>query len=164
MDYSVHPNTQIGHVHLTVADLDRSLKFYRDLLGFHITARFGNSAVFLSSGSYHHHIGLNTWAGPNVTPPPSGHSGLYHFAILYPNRHELAKAFKILWETKYPLEGASDHGVSESIYIKDPDGNGIELYCDRPSDEWPRDDDGNYILFTRPLNLPDLLSELNLQP
>ena len=164
MEYSVHPNTQIGHVHLTVADLDRSLKFYRDLLGFNITARFGNSAVFLSSGNYHHHIGLNTWAGPNVTPPPTGHSGLYHFAILYPNRHELAKAFKILWETKYPLEGASDHGVSESIYIKDPDGNGIELYCDRSTEEWPKDDEGNYILYTRPLNLPNLLSELNYQP
>ena len=163
MEYSLHPNTQIGHVHLTVADLDRSLKFYRDLLGFHITARFGNSAVFLSSGNYHHHIGLNTWAGPNVTPPPSGHSGLYHFAILYPSRHELAKAFKILWETKYPLEGASDHGVSESIYIKDPDGNGIELYCDRATEEWPKDDEGNYILYTKPLNLPDLLSELNYQ-
>ena len=164
MEYSVHPNTQIGHVHLTVADLDRSLKFYRDLLGFHVTARFGNSAVFLSSGNYHHHIGLNTWAGPDVTPPPSGHSGLYHFAILYPTRHELAKAFKVLWETKYPLEGASDHGVSESIYIKDPDGNGIELYCDRPNEEWPMDDDGNFVMFTQPLNLPDLLSELNYQP
>ena len=163
MDYSIHPNTQIGHVHLTVADLERSLKFYRDLLGFQITARFGNSAVFLSSGNYHHHIGLNTWAGPDVTPPPTGHSGLYHFAILYPNRHELAKAFKMLWETKYPLEGASDHGVSESIYIKDPDGNGIELYCDRPNEEWPRDNDGNFILYTKPLDLPDLLSELNLQ-
>ena len=163
MDYSVHPNTQIGHVHLTVADLERSLKFYRDLLGFQVTARFGNSAVFLSSGNYHHHIGLNTWAGPDVTPPPTGHSGLYHFAVLYPNRHELAKAFKMLWETKYPLEGASDHGVSESIYIKDPDGNGIELYCDRPNEEWPRDDDGNFILYTKPLDLPDLLSELNLQ-
>lgn len=164
MDYSIHPNTQIGHVHLTVADLERSIKFYRDLLGFQITARFGNSAVFFSSGNYHHHIGLNTWAGPDVTPPPTGHSGLYHFAILYPNRHELAKAFKMLWERKYPLEGASDHGVSESIYIKDPDGNGIELYCDRPNEEWPRDDDGNFVLFTKPLDLPDLLSELNLQP
>ena len=164
MENSIHPETRIGHVHLTVSDLERSLKFYRDLLGFEVTAWYGESAVFLSAGGYHHHIGLNTWAGPNVTPPPSGHSGLYHFAILYPSRHELAKAFKILWETKYPLEGASDHGVSESIYIKDPDGNGIELYCDRPNEEWPRDDDGNYILFTRPLDLPDLLSELNYQP
>jgi catechol 2,3-dioxygenase len=163
MENNIHPKVQIGHVHLTVADLDRSVKFYRDMLGFNVTARFGSSAVFLSSGSYHHHIGLNTWAGKNVTPPPEGHSGLYHFAILYPDRYELAKAFKVLWEKKYSLEGASDHGVSESIYIKDPDGNGIELYCDRPAEEWPTDEDGNYILVTNPLDLPDLLSELDLQ-
>ncbi|MEJ2193701.1 MAG: VOC family protein [Ignavibacteriaceae bacterium] len=163
MENSIHPKVQIGHVHLTIADIDRSLKFYRDLLGFNVTARFGSSAVFLSSGSYHHHIGLNTWAGNDVTPPPEGHSGLYHFAILYPDRYELAKAFKTLWENKYPLEGASDHGVSESIYIKDPDGNGIELYCDRPPDEWPVDEDGNYLLVTKPLDLPSLLSELDLQ-
>jgi catechol 2,3-dioxygenase len=107
MENNIHPKVQIGHVHLTVADLDRSVKFYRDMLGFNVTARFGSSAVFLSSGSYHHHIGLNTWAGKNVTPPPEGHSGLYHFAILYPDRYELAKAFKVLWEKKYSLEGAS---------------------------------------------------------
>ncbi|MEE9573840.1 MAG: VOC family protein, partial [Candidatus Neomarinimicrobiota bacterium] len=153
----------IGHVHLIVADLDRSIKFYRDLLGFNVTARFGNSAVFLSSGDYHHHIGLNTWAGPDVTPPPEGHSGLYHFAILYPNRNELAKAFKVLWEEKYPIEGASDHGITESIYINDPDGNGIELYCDRSSEAWPTDEDGNFILVTTPLDLPNLLSELDFQ-
>jgi catechol 2,3-dioxygenase len=163
MANNIHPKVQIGHVHLTVADLDRSIKFYRDMLGFNVTARFGSSAVFLSSGSYHHHIGLNTWAGKNVTPPPEGHSGLYHFAILYPDRYELAKAFKVLWEKKYPLEGASDHGISESVYIKDPDGNGIELYCDRPAEEWPTDEDGNYILVTNSLDLPDLLSELDLQ-
>jgi len=163
MNYEIHPKARIGHVHLTVGDLDRAVTFYRDMLGFSVTARFGKSAAFLSSGDYHHHIGLNTWAGPNVTPPPEGHSGLYHFAILYPNRHELAKAFKILWEAKYPIEGASDHGVSESLYINDPDGNGIELYCDRPRDEWPTDQDGNLILVTKPLNLPDLLSELNIQ-
>ena len=163
MENNIHPKVQIGHVHLTVADLDRSIKFYRDMLGFNVTARFGSSAVFLSSGSYHHHIGLNTWAGKNVTPPPEGHSGLYHFAILYPDRYELAKAFKVLWEKKYPLEGASDHGISESVYIKDPDGNGIELYCDRPAEEWPTDEDGNYILVTNSLDLPDLLSELDLQ-
>jgi len=102
MEYSIHSKSHIGHVHLTVADLERSIKFYRDLLGFNVTARFGNSAVFLSSGDYHHHIGLNTWAGPDATPPPEGHSGLYHFAILYPNRHELAKAFKVLWELDLP--------------------------------------------------------------
>ncbi|GBD88647.1 catechol-2,3-dioxygenase [bacterium BMS3Abin03] len=163
MNYEIHPQARIGHVHLTVGDLDRAVRFYRDMLGFLVTARFGKSAAFLSSGDYHHHIGLNTWAGPNVTPPPEGHSGLYHFAILYPNRHELAKAFKILWEAKYPIDGASDHGVSESIYINDPDGNGIELYCDRPREEWPTDQDGNLILLTKPLNLPDLLSELNIQ-
>ena len=163
MNYEIHPKARIGHVHLTVGDLERAVTFYREMLGFSVTARFGKSAAFLSSGDYHHHIGLNTWAGPNVTPPPEGHSGLYHFAILYPNRHELAKAFKILWEAKYPIEGASDHGVSESIYISDPDGNGIELYCDRPRNEWPTDQDGNLILVTKPLNLPDLLSELNVQ-
>jgi catechol 2,3-dioxygenase len=163
MEYSIHSKSHIGHVHLTVADLDRSIKFYRDLLGFNVTARFGNSAVFLSSGDYHHHIGLNTWAGPDVTPPPEGHSGLYHFAILYPNRNELAKAFKVLWEEKYPIEGASDHGITESIYINDPDGNGIELYCDRSSEAWPTDEDGNFILVTTPLDLPNLLSELDFQ-
>jgi catechol 2,3-dioxygenase len=163
MEYSIHSKSHIGHVHLTVADLDRSINFYRDLLGFNVTARFGNSAVFLSSGDYHHHIGLNTWAGPDVTPPPEGHSGLYHFAILYPNRNELAKAFKVLWEEKYPIEGASDHGITESIYINDPDGNGIELYCDRSSEVWPTDEDGNFILVTTPLDLPNLLSELDLQ-
>ena len=163
MNYEINPKARIGHVHLTVANLERAVSFYRDLLGFTVTARFGKSAAFLSSGNYHHHIGLNTWAGPDATPPPKGHSGLYHFAILYPNRYELAKAFKILWETKYPIEGASDHGITESIYINDPDGNGIELYCDRPRDEWPTDDDGNLILLTQPLDLPDLLSELNIQ-
>ena len=163
MEYSIHPGSHIGHVHLTVADLERSVAFYRDLLGFKVTARFGESAVFLSSGNYHHYIGLNTWAGPDATPPPAGHSGLYHFAILYPSRHELAKAFKVLWEAKYPLEGASDHGITESVYIKDPDGNGIELYCDRSSDEWPTDEDGNFVLLTKPLDIPDLLSELDLQ-
>ena len=163
MEYSIHPKTQIGHVHLTVADLERSINFYCDLLGFRITARFGDSAAFLSSGDYHHHIGLNTWAGPDATPPPEGHSGLYHFAILYPNRHELAKAFKVLWEEKYPIEGASDHGITESIYINDPDDNGIELYCDRSNEVWPTDEDGNFILVTTPLDLPNLLSELDLQ-
>ena len=163
MEYSINSKSQIGHVHLTVADLERSIKFYRDLLGFNVTARFGNSAVFLSSGDYHHHIGLNTWAGPDATPPPEGHSGLYHFAILYPNRHELAKAFKVLWEEKYPIEGASDHGITESIYINDPDDNGIELYCDRSNEVWPTDEDGNFILVTTPLDLPNLLSELDLQ-
>src|SRR3954470_4699026 len=119
-----HPETTIGHVHLHVADLDRSLAFYRDILGFEVTARYGESAVFLSAGGYHHHIGLNTWAGKGATPPPVGHTGLYHFAILFPSRKELAKAVQALMDHGYPIDGASDHGVSEAIYLQDPDGNG----------------------------------------
>jgi len=161
MNYEIHPKARIGHVHLTVADLEKAINFYTDMLGFSVTARFGKSAAFLSSGNYHHHIGLNTWAGNDITPPPPGHSGLYHFAILLPSREELARAFKVLWENKYPIEGASDHGVSESIYLKDPDGNGVELYCDRPKDEWPVDEEGNMVLYTKELDLPGLLSELN---
>jgi catechol 2,3-dioxygenase len=160
MSNSIHPETRIGHVHLTVSDLERSLHFYKDILGFEITTWFGNSAVFLSAGGYHHHIGLNTWAGKNATPAPGGHTGLYHFAILVPDRKELAKVFKRLWEEKYPIQGASDHGVSESIYITDPDGNGIEIYADKPVEKWPKDEDGNLVMFTEGLNLPDLLSEL----
>lgn len=160
MDYELNHRTRIGHIHLTVANLDRALKFYRDLLGFQVTARFNNNAVFLSSGTYHHHIGLNTWAGENATAAPKGHTGLYHFAILYPSRLDLAKAFKKIWEANYPIEGASDHGVSESVYLKDPDGNGIELYADRLVEEWPKDEDGNIIMVTKPLDLPGLLSEL----
>jgi catechol 2,3-dioxygenase len=160
MGEKIHPDTKIGHVHLTVSDLEKSLKFYRDLLGFEVTTWYGNSAVFLSAGGYHHHIGLNTWAGTGATPPPRGHTGLYHFAILVPNRKELAKAFKRLWEVNYPIEGASDHGVSESIYLTDPDGNGVEIYSDKPASEWTRDENGNLVMFTEALNLPDLLSEL----
>lgn len=161
MEYEINSKVAIGHVHLTVSDLERAKRFYCDVLGFKVSATFGESAVFLSSGNYHHHIGLNTWAGEGATKPPKGHTGLYHFAILYPDRAELAKAFKALWEANYPIEGASDHGVSESIYLKDPDGNGIELYCDRPQDEWPTDEDGNLVMFTRSLDLPDLLAELD---
>ena len=161
MSFEINPKARIGHVHLTVSDLERAVKFYSEMLGFSVSARFGKGAAFLSSGSYHHHIGLNTWAGENATQPPPGHTGLYHFAILYPSREELAKAFKVLWENNYPIDGASDHGVSESVYIKDPDGNGIELYCDRPVEEWPRDEDDNVMLITKNLDLPDLLSELD---
>jgi catechol 2,3-dioxygenase len=160
MENSIHPETRIGHVHLTVSDLERSLKFYRDLLGFEVTAWYGESAVFLSAGGYHHHIGLNTWAGKGAAPPPPGHTGMYHFAILMPSRKELAKVFKKLWEANYPLEGASDHGVSESIYITDPDGNGVEIYSDKPEPEWQKDKSGNLIMYTEALNIPDLLSEL----
>ena len=161
MNYEINPNVRIGHVHLTVSDLKRSIKFYNEMLGFAVTARFGTTAAFLSSGTYHHHIGLNTWAGEEVTPAPPGHSGLYHFAILYPDRKELAKAFKVIWEKKYHIEGASDSGISESVYIKDPYGNGIELYYDRKRSEWPIDEDGNLLHLTKALDLPDLLSELN---
>lgn len=161
MSYEIHPHVKIGHVHLTVSDLDKALSFYRDLLGFSITATFNNSAVFLSAGNYHHHIALNTWAGKGAPPPPKGTTGLYHFAILYPNRRELAKIFKKIWEMNYPIQGASDHGVSESIYLQDPDGNGVELYADKMPEYVPKDDDGNVILYTKPLDVNSLLSELD---
>jgi catechol 2,3-dioxygenase len=156
----IHPQTMIGHIHLTVADLERSLAFYRDLLGFEVTMRRGDSAVFLSAGGYHHHLGLNTWAGKGATPPPPGHTGLYHFAILYPNRQELAKALKRLMEAHYPVQRTADHGVSEAIYVADPDGNGVELYVDRPSESWPRDAAGNLNMGGRVLNVTGLLAEL----
>lgn len=156
----IHPRTVIGHVHLTVADLDRALRFYRDALGFEITQYYGDSAVFLSAGGYHHHIGLNTWAGRGAPPPPPGTTGLYHFAILYPNRRELARAVRRLLDHGIALDGASDHGVSEAIYLRDPDGNGVELYADRPPEQWPRRN-GTLAMVTRPLNLPGLLAELD---
>lgn len=151
--------TRIGHVHLTVADLDRALAFYRDVLGFEITGRYGRQAVFLSAGGYHHHIGLNTWAGRNAPAPAPGTTGLYHFAILYPDRRALASAVRRLIEHQVPLEGASDHGVSEAIYLRDPDGNGVELYRDRPEAEWPRGPEGELMMHTRPLDLEGLLRE-----
>jgi len=154
---AVHPEVTIGHVHLTVADLDRSLAFYRDILGFEVTARYGDSAVFLSAGGYHHHIGLNTWAGVGATPPPKGHSGLFHFAILYPSRKELAKTLKKLIEANYPLTGTADHGVSEAIYLNDPDDIGVELYADRPRKEWKVDNDGRVEMVTEPLDIKNLL-------
>lgn len=156
----IHPKTQIGHIHLTVANLDRSLEFYRDLLGFEVTARLGDSAVFLSAGGYHHHIGLNTWAGKGATPPPEGHSGIYHHAILYPSRKELAKALKNLMDAKYPISGFADHGVSEAIYLDDPDKIGVELYADRPREEWKVGKDGIIEMVTEPLDVDDLLNEL----
>ena len=160
MTTAIHPEVRIGHVHLTVSNLERALEFYRDALGFQLTQRYGSSAVFLSAGGYHHHIGLNTWAGEGAAQPPSGRTGLYHFAILYPTRRELARAFKRLFDHGVPIEGASDHGVSEAIYLRDPDGNGIELYCDRPRDEWPRVG-GQLRMTTKPLDLDALLAELN---
>ncbi len=157
----IHPEVKIGHIHLTVSDLERSVKFYRDLLGFEITTTFGDSAVFLSAGGYHHHIGLNTWNGRGATPPPPGHTGLYHFAILYPSRKELARILRKLFEINYSIEGASDHGVSESVYLTDPDGNGVELYCDRPLEKWPIDEEGHLQMETKHLDVMDLLSELD---
>ena len=150
---SIHPEAAIGHVHLTVADLDRSLGFYRDVLGFEVTARYGDSAVFLSAGGYHHHIGLNTWESQGGSPPPPGTTGLYHVAILYPTRAALADALRRLIEAKIPLEGAADHGVSEALYLRDPDGNGVELYWDRPKAQWPHNADGSLAMHTHSLDV-----------
>ena len=156
----IHPETRIGHVHLKVADLERALHFYRDILGFEVTQRYGSQAAFVSAGGYHHHIGLNTWESRGGTPPPPGHTGLYHTAILYPNRLELARALARLVEAKYPISGASDHGVSEAIYLDDPDGNGVELYRDRAKSEWDYDKDGNLEMKSGALDLQALLAEL----
>ena len=161
MEFKIHPDVKIGHIHLTVSDLQESLSFYRDILGFEITTYYGDSAVFLSAGGYHHHIGLNTWNGKGATPPPTGHTGLYHFAILYPSRKELARVLKRLYEKNYPIEGASDHGVSEAIYLRDPDGNGVELYTDRELEEWPIDAEGHLQMTTNHLDVLGLLSELD---
>jgi catechol 2,3-dioxygenase len=156
----IHPDITVGHIHLTVSNLERALSFYRDLLGFEETARIGDSAVFLSAGGYHHHIGLNTWAGKGATPPPPGHTGMYHVAFLFPSRRELARVLKTLLEAKYPLVGAADHGVSEAIYLSDPDGNGVELYADRPRESWRVSADGTIEMVTEPLDLHGLLREL----
>lgn len=147
----------LGHVHLKVADLERSLTFYRDLLGFEETARIGDDAVFLSTGGYHHHLALNTWRSKGGTPPPPGHTGLFHAAFLYPDRAALAQVTGRVLAAGYTLEGASDHGVSEAVYLSDPDGNGVELYWDRPRADWPRDDDGQIALVTMRLDLDALL-------
>jgi catechol 2,3-dioxygenase len=156
-----HPETRIGHVHLKVANIERALGFYRDLLGFEITQWYGEDAVFLSAGGYHHHIGLNTWAGRNVPPAPRQAAGLFHLAILYPERRELARMLKRILERGYPLDGASDHGVSEALYLRDPDDNGVELYWDRPREEWPRTEDGSLAMVTERLDLKGLLAELD---
>jgi len=154
---TIHPGVKIGHVHLKVADLERSLAFYCGVLGFQLTQRFGSSAAFISAGGYHHHIGLNTWESLGTAPPPRGRPGLYHLAILYPTRVELADALVRLRQAGIALEGAADHGVSEALYLRDPDDNGVELYWDRPSETWPRGADGSLQMFTRPLDLPALL-------
>jgi catechol 2,3-dioxygenase len=150
---------RIGHVHLKVADLERALKFYRDVLGFELTQRFGSQAAFLSAGGYHHHIGLNTWESAGGSPPLPGTTGLYHVAILYPTRALLADALRRLLAAGIELDGAADHGVSEALYLRDPDGNGVELYWDRPQEQWPRTPDGGLAMFTRALNLDALLTE-----
>jgi catechol 2,3-dioxygenase len=156
---AIDPGVDIGHVHLKVADIDRAVAFYRDVLGFEEQQRLGDQASFLSAGGYHHHIGLNTWESKGGSPPPPGTTGLYHVAIRYPSRAALANALKRLVEAGVPISGASDHGVSEAIYLNDPDGNGIEIYRDRPQEEWPRQPDGRVAMFTRPLDLQALLAE-----
>ena len=157
MSYTIPPGTRIGHVHLKVADLERSLKFYRDLLGFEVQQYYGDSAVFISAGGYHHHIGLNTWYSKNAAPAPVKATGLFHTAILYPERKDLAVIVKRLVEAKYPLTGASDHGVSEAIYLNDPDQNGVELYWDKPREKWPVDTKGNLQMVTDALDIGNLL-------
>lgn len=157
----IHPDARIGHVHLKVANIERALGFYHDLLGFEVTQWYGEDAVFLSAGGYHHHIGLNTWAGKDVPPAPRKAAGLFHLAILYPERRELAKALRVLLDAQYPIEGASDHGVSEALYLRDPDQNGVELYWDRPREEWPRTEEGELAMVTMPLDLRGLLAELD---
>jgi catechol 2,3-dioxygenase len=159
MSTPVHPQTRIGHVHLKVADLERAIGFYSGVLGFELVQRYGREAAFLSAGGYHHHIGLNTWESKGGTPPPPGHTGLYHTAFLYPSRKELADALRRVVEAGIPLDGAADHGVSEAIYLRDPDGNGVELYRDRPEAEWPRRPDGQLAMVNAPFDLRALLQE-----
>ena len=156
----IDSRVDIGHVHLKVADIDRALRFYCDVLGFELMQRYGGQAAFLSAGGYHHHIGLNTWESRGGSPPPPGTTGLYHIAIRYPTRAALGDALRRLVEAGVPLDGASDHGVSEALYLDDPDGNGVELYWDRPREEWPRPEDGEGVaMFTRPVDLRALLAE-----
>jgi catechol 2,3-dioxygenase len=158
---AIDPRVDIGHIHLKVADIDRALAFYRDVLGFEVTARYGEQAAFLSAGGYHHHIGLNTWESAGAPPAPRNTTGLYHVAIRYPDRRSLADALRRLVDAVIPLSGASDHGVSEALYLDDYDGNGVELYWDRPREEWPRLEDGSINMYTKPLDLRGLLAELD---
>ena len=160
-NYSVPAATKIGHVHLKVADIKRSLAFYCDLLGFELITMYGTDAAFISAGGYHHHIGLNTWYTKNGQPPPSNSTGLFHTAILYPTRKDLALIYQRLLEYNYPLSGVADHGVSEALYLMDPDENGVELYWDRPKDQWPHKEDGSITMFTNPLDLKGLLGEVD---
>ena len=158
--YIIPAQTRIGHVHLKVSDLEKSLEFYRDLLGFEVTMFYGNQAAFISAGGYHHHIGLNTWHSKDAPRASQNGVGLYHTAIVYPTRKDLAIIFDRLRRNNYPFTGASDHGVSEALYLDDPDGNGVELYWDRPKEQWPKKEDGSFEMFTRQLDLQSLLAEL----
>lgn len=164
MAYKIDPETTVGHIHLKVSDLDQSIDFYTRVLGFEVMTQIGNKAAFLSAGGYHHHIGLNTWESAGTEPAPGRHPGLYHVAFLYPNRASLARAIAHLLDQGVSLDGASDHGVSEAVYLHDPDGNGIELYRDRPSSDWPRAADGSVSLVTKRLDLTDLLKEAEPTP
>ena len=157
----IDPKVSIGHVHLKIADLERALRFYCGVLGFELTQRYGPSAAFISAGGYHHHIGLNTWESLGGSPPSAGTTGLFHLAILYPTRATLGDALRRLMEAGISLDGASDHGVSEALYLRDPDQNGVELYWDRPQSDWPRTPDGGLAMFTRPLDLKALLDEVS---
>jgi len=159
MNEPINPGVRIGHVHLKVANLDRALAFYCGVLGFELKLRFGTSAAFIAAGDYHHHIGLNTWESLGGSPPPQGTTGLYHLAILYPTRAQLADALRRLVNAGIALDGASDHGVSEALYLRDPDANGVELYWDRERDQWPKDSNGDLVMYTRALDLRDLLAE-----
>jgi catechol 2,3-dioxygenase len=159
MGERIDPGTDIGHVHLKVADIERAVDFYSGVLGFDVMVRMGDSAAFLSAGGYHHHIGLNTWESKGGRPPPPGTTGLYHVAIRFPTRAALAKAVRRVIEAGVPLTGASDHGVSEAVYLRDPDANGLELYRDRPREDWPRTADGEFTMITAPLDLQGLLAE-----
>jgi len=158
--YIIPAQTRIGHVHLKVSNIKQALEFYCDLLGFELTTMYGKDAAFISAGGYHHHIGLNTWYSKDAPPAPRNAVGLYHTAILYPTRKDLAIIYDRLRRAYYPLTGASDHGVSESIYLDDPDGNGVELYCDRPKEQWQYDEDGTVVMFTKPLDMESLRREL----
>jgi catechol 2,3-dioxygenase len=162
-EFKIASSARIGHIHLKVSDLKRSLDFYCNLLGFEFITMYGQDAAFISAGGYHHHIGLNTWYSKNQNPAPANHPGLFHFAILFEQRRELAVMLKRLIESNYPILGASDHGVSEAIYITDPDKNGIELYWDKPREKWPLNDDGTIIMYTHTLDMKNLLKEIEVK-
>lgn len=160
LQYSAPEGLRVGHIHLKVSDLERAVAFYRELLGFKITQRYGSEAVFLAAGDYHHHVGLNVWYSKGNGPAPQHSPGLFHSAFLYPQRRDLAKIYERLINQGYPLTGAADHGVSEALYLDDPDGNGVELYCDKPMSEWPRKLDGTLDMYTKPLDIQSLLDAL----